>query len=363
MDEPTKEITNLFFHRGWIIPVLMIVALTLFAHFLASRFYKRVYPRLERTHLTWDSALLKALIRPLKIFLWVLGITFCIQVLAYHFEHEDYIEFFKPIRDLLIVWTILWFALRFIKNMEIAHSKDAKDRKRRFDKTTVRAISQISRIAIIMIAVLVFLQTRNVNLSAVLAFGGAGGLIVGLAAKDLLANFFGGLMIYLDRPFSVGDWVRSPDREIEGYVENIGWRLTRIRMFDKRPIYVPNGVFSNISVINPSRMSNRRIRTRVGIRYDDASKMDRIVKDVEEMIRNHPEIDTNMFLMVRFDEFGPSSLNFLIYCFTKTTKWADYMLHQQDVFLKTIQIIEKHGAECAFPTTTLHIPDGVSIKQ
>lgn len=363
MDEPAAEITNLFLHRGWIIPVLIIAALTLLAHFIASRFYKRIYPRLERTHLTWDSALMKALIRPLKVFLWVLGVTFSIQVLAFHFDHQDYVEFFRPIRDLLIVWTILWFSLRFIKNMEMEHSKDAKERKRRFDKTTVRAISQISRVAIIMIAALVFLQTRNVNLSAVLAFGGAGGLIVGLAAKDLLANFFGGLMIYLDRPFSVGDWIKSPDREIEGYVENIGWRLTRIRTFEKRPIYVPNGVFSNISVINPSRMSNRRIKTKVGIRYDDASKMDIIVKEVEEMIRNHPEIDTNMFLMVRFDEFGPSSLNFLIYCFTKTTKWADYMLHQQDVFLKTIQIIEKHGAECAFPTTTLHIPDGVTLKQ
>lgn len=363
MEEPAGEITNLFFHQGWVVPVLIIIALTLLVHFVASRFYKRVYPRLERTHLTWDSSLLKALIQPLKVFLWVLGITFSIQVLAFHFEHEDYIEFFRPFRDLLIVWTILWFSLRFIKNMEVGHSKDAKDRKRRFDKTTVRAISQISRVAIIMIAVLVFLQTRNVNLSAVLAFGGAGGLIVGLAAKDLLANFFGGLMIYLDRPFSVGDWVKSPDREIEGYVENIGWRLTRIRTFEKRPIYVPNGVFSNISVINPSRMSNRRIKTKVGIRYDDASKMDVIVKEVEEMIRNHPEIDTNMFLMVRFDEFGPSSLNFLIYCFTKTTKLADYMLHQQDVFLKTIEIIEKHGAECAFPTTTLHIPDGVTVKQ
>jgi MscS family membrane protein len=363
MDEKAQEIANLFFHRGWVIPILIIVALTALAHFIASRFYKRVYPRLERTHLTWDSALAKALIRPLKVFLWVLGITFCIQVLAYHFAHQDYIDFFRPIRDLMIVWTILWFSLRFIKNMESEYSKEVKERKKRFDKTTVRAISQISRVAMIMIALLIFLQTRNVNLSAVLAFGGAGGLILGLAAKDLLANFFGGLMIYLDRPFSVGDWIKSPDREIEGYVENIGWRLTRIQTFEKRPIYVPNGVFSNISVINPSRMSNRRIRTKIGIRYDDASKMDGIVKEVEEMLRSHPEIDTTMLLMVRFDEFGPSSLNFLIYCFTKTTKWADYMLHQQDIFLKTIKIIENHGAECAFPTTTLHIPDGVSVKQ
>ena len=363
MEEPATEITNLFLNRGWIIPTALTIILTILFHFIINRFYKRVCPRVETTHLSWDSALLKALIRPLKVMVWILGLTFSIQLLAFHFEKDSLVELFRPFRNFCYVIVSLWFALRFIKHMESDHSQENKKQKKRYDKTTVRAIAQISRVAVFLIAVLVYLQTHNVNLSAVLAFGGAGGLIVGLAAKDLLSNFFGGLMIYLDRPFSVGDWIQSPDREIEGYVENIGWRLTRIRTFERRPIYVPNGVFSNISVINPSRMSNRRIKTRVGVRYDDASKVATIVAEVEEMIRNHPEIDTEKFMMVRFDEFGPSSLNFLIYCFTKTTKWADYMLHQQDVYLKTIEIIEKHGAECAFPTTTLHIPEGVPLKQ
>ena len=87
-------------------------------------------------------------------------------------------------------------------------------------------------------------------------------------------------MIYLDRPFSVGDWIRSPDKEIEGTVEDIGWRLTRIRTFDKRPLYIPNSIFASISVENPSRMSNRRIYEKIGIRYDDVSKMNTIVTEV-----------------------------------------------------------------------------------
>ena len=363
MEEQTTEIADIFLHRGWLIPIAIIIALTLIVHFIVSRFYKRIYPRLEKTHLTWDSALLKSLIRPLKVIIWVLGLTFSVQLLAFHFEKDSLVDLFKPFRNFSFVVVGLWFTLRFIRNMETDYTREQRSNKKRYDKTTVRAICQISRVASVMIAVLVYLQTRNVNISAVLAFGGAGGLIVGLAAKDLLANFFGGLMIYMDRPFSVGDWVKSPDREIEGYVENIGWRLTRIRTFERRPIYVPNGVFSTISVVNPSRMSHRRIKTRVGVRYNDAKNVSTIVAEVEEMIRNHEGIDEKTFMMVRFDEFGPSSLNFLIYCFTKTTKWADYMLVQQDVFLKTIEIIESHGAECAFPTTTLHIPEGVALKQ
>ena len=361
MNQPTQQISDIFFNRGWIVPVAAIIGLTLLIHFLMSRFYKRALPRLERTNLIWDSALLKALIRPLKTFVWILGLTFSIQVLAFHLDHDSLFTLFKPIQNFSLVSIILWFSLRFIKNIETDHN-GLKKRYQKYDQTTMRAVCQISRIAAVLISILVYLQTRNINISAVLAFGGAGGLIVGLAAKDLLANFFGGLMIYLDRPFSVGDWVKSPDREIEGYVENIGWRLTRIRTFEKRPIYVPNGIFSTISVENPSRMSNRQIKTRIGIRYDDSSKMGEITAEVEDMIRNDPEIDTEKFMMVRFDQFAPSSLNFLIYCFTKTTDWADYMMAQQNVYLKTIEIIEKHGAECAFPTTTLHIPEGVTLK-
>jgi MscS family membrane protein len=189
----------------------------------------------------------------------------------------------------------------------------------------------------------------------VLAFGGIGGIAVGFAAKDLLANFFGGLMIYLDRPFSVGDWVRSPDKSIEGTVENIGWRLTRIRTFDKRPLYVPNSVFASIAVENPSRMTNRRIYETIGIRYDDASKMDVIVNDVIEMLKGHEEIDTSQTLIVNFNSFAPSSLDFFVYTFTKTTHWVKFHQIKQDVLLKILNIIEGHGAEVAFPTSTLHV--------
>lgn len=362
LEEPGHEISNLLFNRGWIPPVALLVVLALALHFAMSRLYKRLLPKLEKTHLAWDSSLLKALILPFKFLIWTLTVTFGAEILGYHFENDAFVPFFRGVRSFAVIFIFLWITLRFIKNMEIHHVRGQREQKKHYDKTTVRAVCQISRVAVILIALLVYLQTHNINISAVLAFGGAGGIVVGLAAKDLLANFFGGLMIYLDRPFSVGDWVRSPDREIEGYVETIGWRLTRIRTFSKRPLYVPNGVFSNISVENPSRMSNRQIKTRIGIRYDDASKVNDIVAEVEEMLRNNPEIDTSMYLMVRFDEFGPSSLNFLVYCFTKTVKWAEYLLVQQKVYVKIIEIIEKHGAECAFPTTTLHIPEGVHIQ-
>ena len=113
------------------------------------------------------------------------------------------------------------------------------------------ALAKLLRLSIVISAVLVALPTVGIEITALLAFGGVGGLAVGFAAQDLLSNFFGGLMIYLDRPFTIGDWIRSPDREIEGTVESIGWRLTVVRTFDKRPLYIPNSVFTTLTVENP----------------------------------------------------------------------------------------------------------------
>ena len=344
--------------------ILFFVVLAVLAfHFLIGYLFKKLLPKLEKTQFSWDSSLLKALSFPLKVLIWALALSFVFEALSYHFEKETFCFFFRTIRSISILIFFVWVLMRFIKNMEIHYVKGQRKKKKSYDKTTLRAVCQISRIVVIVIAFLFLLQMFRINISAVLAFGGAGGIVVGLAAKDLLANFFGGLMIYLDRPFSVGDWVRSPDREIEGHVETIGWRLTRIRTFSKRILYVPNGIFSNISVENPSRMSHRRIRVRVGIRYEDSTKMEQIVAAVEKMLRSEAGIDTDMRLVVRFDEFGTSSLNFLVYCFTQAVQLTDYLTVQQSVYLKILEIIERHGAQCAFPTTTLHLPEGTKTLE
>ena len=207
------------------------------------------------------------------------------------------------------------------------------------------------------------LQTLGINIAGLLAFGGVGGIAISLAAKDILANVFGGLTVYLDRPFAVGDWIRSPDQEIEGTVEEIGWRRTVIRTFDKRPLYVPNAVFTNISVENPSRMSHRRIKETFGVRYDDMAKVAVIVKDIRDYLIANPEIDDGQTLMVNLDEFADSSVNFFIYAFTHTTAWTEFHMVKERVMLQIAGIIESHGAEIAFPTTTLHVPDGLALHE
>jgi len=138
-------------------------------------------------------------------------------------------------------------------------------------------------------------------------------------------------------------------------VENIGWRQTTIRKFDKRPVYVPNAVFTTASVENPSRMSHRRIYETIGLRYDDLDRMEAITDEVREMLTTHPEIDENQTLMVQFNAFNASSVDFFIYCMTHTVNWQRYHEVKQDVLLKIHEIVGKNDAQIAYPTRTLKV--------
>lgn len=338
----------------WIIQVFIVVLLMLIVNFMQKRSLARLLIRAEKSTNPWDDAFIGALQRPISLLVWVLGLTFAAEIIRDNADTALF-DLVPAVRNVGVIISLIWFLVRFISAAELNVILRARGKEDAVDETTVVAIGKLLRLSVIITGVLVILQTLGFSISGVLAFGGIGGIAVGFAAKDLLANFFGGLMIYLDRPFSVGDWVRSPDKSIEGTVENIGWRLTRIRTFDKRPLYVPNSVFTSIAVENPSRMTNRRIYETIGIRYDDADKMEVIVKDVIEMLKQHEAIDTGQTLIVNFNSFAASSLDFFVYTFTKTTNWIEFHEIKQDVLLKILRIIEGHGAEVAFPTSTLHV--------
>lgn len=355
-----KQMIMWLVDKGWIVESFVIVMCTLVLHYIETRVYKKVFPRLQKSVNYWYETLVYSLHKPLGVLIWAIGIAFAADIVG-NKASADIFNLIEPTRNFIILLALVWFVLRFISYAERKIISKKLHKHEWVDKTTTHALCQLFRVSVIITAVLIGMQIIGIPISGVLAFGGIGGLAVGWAAKDMLANFFGGLMIYLDRPFSVGDWIRSPEKDIEGTVEYIGWRLTRIRTFDKRPLFVPNGLFSTITVENPSRMTNRRIKAIINLRYDDAGIIAVILKDIETMLRSHPEIDTEQTLMVNLVECASWSLNFMIYCFTKTTKWAEFQAVQQDVFIKTLEIVAKYGAECAFPTTTMQVPDGVSI--
>ena len=347
-----NELISMFTTYGWVSEVFAILVITAAVRFTVKIFLDGAERRALQTLNLWDDALVHAGRRPLGLGVWILGISFAAEIVGGGAQAEIF-AYVSQVRDVAVVWLMIWFALRFISAIE-TNLIEGKH-KTKVDPTTATAVGKLLRASIVITGVLLVLQAFGFSISGVLAFGGIGGIAIGFAARDILANFFGALMIFLDRPFSVGDWIRSPDRNIEGTVEDIGWRLTRIRTFDKRPLYLPNSIFTSLAVENPSRMLNRRIYETIGLRYTDVEKMPLILAKVKAMLEEHGDIDKKQILMVNFVTFGASAVEFFVYTFTETTDWQTYHRVKEDVLLKIAAIVEEQGAQIAFPTQTVHL--------
>ena len=161
----------------------------------------------------------------------------------------------------------------------------------------------------------------------------------------------------------MGDWIRSPDRDIEGVVEAIGWRATTVRRFDMRPLYVPNAVFSNVALENPSRMTHRLINEKISVRYEDAARVPDIVAAIREMLDTDDAIDSEQVILTYLDSFGDSALDLLIFCYTVTTDWAEYLAIKQSVLQRAQDTIREHGAVVSLPTQRIELPEGLVPAQ
>ncbi|MFZ5841265.1 MAG: mechanosensitive ion channel family protein [Pseudomonadota bacterium] len=346
---------------AWITGVLVILAVAALVHWFWRRLHKRVQRKLQQTNTVWDDALWDALAKPTALAIWLVSLMFAFE---YIFTERSpvMLKAVATARTLGIVVLICWFLLRLVRSVESALVEKSKTstEEGRLDSTTIEAIGKLARISVFIVMALIGLQSMGFSISGVLAFGGIGGLAVSFAAKDLLANFFGGLMLYLDRPFAVGDSIRSPDRELEGTVEYIGWRQTRLRTLDKRPLYVPNSIFANIAVENITRMSNRRIKELIGLRYQDAERLPALLADLRTYIASHPDIVADQTQGAWFHQFGDSSLNLLVDAHTRPVELVEFYRIKENVLFGIQQIVLKHGADFAFPSRTLYVESGAA---
>ena len=337
--------------------LITITLITLFLFFIKNKLINIIFALSQKTNTVYDELILFSIKTP-STFLIIFGYIF---VIIDYFNKNEVLNLSFSLSSAvfsLIVIIISWSLLRGL-NYYLQLKPFTKNLSSEDDITlitdTYEIVVRILKILVVVITALIIMQEIGLSISGLLAFGGVGGLIVGLAAKDLLSNFFGGMMIFFDRPFRVGEFIKSPDRNIEGIVEKIGWRLTVVRTFSKNVLYIPNTAFSSIIVENATRMSNRRINETIGIRYDDLNKITDIIQDVNNILESNPDIDQTQKAKVYFKSFSASSCDFFIYAFTKTKDWEEFLRIKQDVLLKVAEIIEQHNAEIAYPTTTVFI--------
>ena len=326
----------------------ILLFLAIVVHIGLSFTLNKLSKHLDSTKTQIDDYFVDALSAPLKVLVWYGWIYFSILQLRADFPALGQIAEYIDIIPIII---LAWGILRLISSIE----KVMLEREAKVDKDSIRLFTRLIKIAFVFVFVLGFAQYFGYSVSSILTLGGVGGIVIGFAAKDMLANVFGGLMIQMDKPFSTGDWIRTTDKSIEGVVEKIGWRMTRIRTFNKNPVYVPNGIFATIPIETPSRMTNRQIHAIIGIRYDDIAQMQSIIEKVEKLLADHEHIDHEEPCRVYFDLFNASSLDFVIWAFSSVTDSSEFKKIKGKLLLDVADIIAEHGAEMAFPTQTLHI--------
>lgn len=340
----------------WLLTATVIVALLCLSYYLLHNIFKKLELKITAKRHAFTNAFIYAVKKPVLFLIAVILIAFAITIFQQLLPQKKLlISWVMTMRNLGVVIAITWTIFRFINRAEY-NVINFPSRQKPVNQTTVLALGRLSRIIVFILTILLVLGALHVDVTGILAFGSAGTLVAGISGKDMLANFFGGFMVFMDRPFLVGDLIRSPDKNIEGTVEHIGWRVTTIRTMQKLALYVPNAAFLTISIENESRARNRRIKQVIGLRYGDISKVPAIIADIEAMIAKHVDIDNNQAAYIVMNKFGDSTLDCLLSCFTKTTNMVSFLKVQQDILLKIADIVHQHESDMAFPTTTLDIP-------
>lgn len=332
--------------------LVLIVALVL-RKILAHLFTKVVFPLAEKTETIYDDQFLTATRKPAELLIVIAGLFVALQILQLPTEPVNLNRFSAAMFKVLITFDVAWAFFNMISLLETWLGKWVSRTESTLDDHLLPFVRKSLRAFIIFIAAIMTIQNLGYSISGLLASLGIGGLAVALAAKDTLANVFGSLMIILDRPFHIGDWIKTGD--MEGTVEEVGFRSTKIRTFAKTQISVPNSTITNLSINNFSRMPKRRIKLTVGVTYETSGEQMRLaVAEIRAMLKEHPAIDQE-FMLVNFTDFAASSLDILVYCFTRTTIWADYLEAREDVCLKIMYILENLGMEIAFPSRSIYL--------
>ena len=294
---------------------------------------------------------------PLKIFFIVLGLFLAARVLQITGKAMDII---------VLAFKIICIIL-FAKALAGCFSNDSKTMRRlqrkffsNTDDNRLNFIYKISRWIIYLIAVLCIIGLLGINLNAILAGLGVGSVVLTLAAQDTAKNLFGGVMILIDKPFIIGDWIQTTN--YEGIVEDISFRSTGIRTFDNSLVNIPNGVLSNEAVINWSKMEKRKYKLNLKLPLDTPVEViQRITSKIYFMLINNQSV-INEDTYVKFDEIEPDGVSIMIYVFTNSVDYDSYMNCKENINKNILEILEKEGVDLSYPTSTVLLKDSDSIK-
>jgi len=312
----------------------------------------------QRSETEFDDAVVDALGGPMKLVPVIVALFFAINIIQ--LGGEGALRGHQFVQSLVVI-ALFWalhnavgpfaFALQGLRNA--------------LTPVMIDWLTKALRIVFVVVGAAAVLQVWDIPVAGIVAGLGLFGVAIGLGAQDLFKNLIAGILILTEKRFLPGDWV-FVDGVVEGTVEEINFRSTLVRRFDKGPVYVPNSKLSDNAVTNFSRMTHRRIKWAIGVRYDTTSEQLREVRDkVLAWVSDNPEFadPPEVATFMRVDAFGPSSIDFLLYCFTKTTNWGEWLRLKEELAFFVKQTVEEAGTEFAFPSSSVYLESGAEVFQ
>ena len=328
-----------------------IIGLTLLAIIISRTIvFKSLMAFATTSESTHDDAFVESLKKPLTLVPLGIGIYAFVNALPLSETYNSY--------GVLLVQTYFYLAVFWSIADSIDPLRDFIGEKYDFLSTTLRAwIFRAIKFVAYLVGIVSVLELWGIDAASIIAGLGLFSVALALGAQNFFKNLIGGLLIIGEKRFKQGDWI-NVEGVAEGEVEKIDFRSTLIRRFDKAPIFVPNSVLSDSEIINFSAMPFRRIMFNVGLIYQTSPEtIMAIRKDIETYIANNSDLANadEATTTIRVTQFNDSSIDMLIYCFTRSTKWHDFCVAREQLILEIMKIVKKNGSDFAYPTSTIHL--------
>jgi MscS family membrane protein len=335
---------------GSLTEVFSILLLVILTNFVAKSILSSLHQRFKKQDRVWKDSFVSALYKPLSWYVWFFALVHALDLIHFKIFAESSLSNMHLVLIIGATLSLAWFLMRWKYN--VVQYMIVKSRKQEItlERGKVDVFDKILTMLIIFITVMLLLEITGQNMNTLIAFGGVGGLAIAFASQEIISCFFGGLMIYITHPFAVGDWINLPEKNLEGYVEEIGWYMTRLRTFEKRPIYIPNSTFSRIVVMTPSRMSHRRFKETFGLRYVDLPNVKNILADIKKMLNARADIDHSQTTLTNLSGFNTYSIDIIVSCYTIPTDTSGFYDVKEDILFAIADIVQKNNSELAYPT-------------
>jgi MscS family membrane protein len=337
--------------------VLVVLIGVVFRSSVASLMVRALKRLAAKTTTEIDDAVIDALAGPLKLVPVIIALFFGLNILQAG-SGADVLLGEQTVQSLIAI-VIFWSLHNAVD--PVAHI--LRKIERALTPVMIDWMSKSMRVLFIIIGAAAVLQIWDIPVGPIIAGLGLFGVAVGLGAQDLFKNLIAGLLVLTEKRFLPGDWIKV-DGVVEGTVEEINFRSTLVRRFDKGPVYVPNSKLSDNALTNFSRLTHRRTYWIIGVRCDTiVPQLEQIRDQVLDYVLTHPEYahPPEVSTFMRVDRFGASSIDFMLYCFTKTTNWGEWLRLKEALAFKIKHIVEDAGTDFAFPSQSIYLESGAEI--